>query len=65
MGFIEELLKNKEELLTKFLSIIEGKETKANVNLEGVEFKIGKTSVQLNGNVEFTVVPSFGKKKGK
>jgi hypothetical protein len=62
MGMIEEILKNKEELLTKFLSIVEGKETKANVNLDGVEFKVGKTSVQLNGNVEFTVIPSFKKK---
>lgn len=63
MGVIEEILSNKEELLTKFLSIIEGKETKANVSLDGIKFKVGKTSVELNGNVEFTVVPSFGKKK--
>lgn len=63
MGLVEEIIKNKEELLVKFLSIIEGKETKANVNLDGIEFKVGKTSVQLNGSVEFTVVPSFGKKK--
>jgi hypothetical protein len=63
MGVIEEILKNKEDLLTKFLSIVEGKETKANVNLDGIEFKVGKTSVQLNGTVEFTVVPSFGKGK--
>jgi hypothetical protein len=63
MGMIEEVLKNKEELLTKFLSIVEGKETKANVSLDGIEFKVGNTAVQLNGNVEFTVVPSFGKKK--
>jgi hypothetical protein len=63
MGVIEEILKNKEDLLIKFLSIVEGKETKANVNLDGIEFKVGKTSVQLNGNIEFTVVPSFGKRK--
>lgn len=63
MGVIEEILKNKEDLLTKFLSIVEGKETKANVNLDGIEFKVGKTSVQLNGNIEFTLVPSFGKGK--
>ena len=58
MGFIEELVKNKEELLVKFLSILEGKETSASVNLDGVQFRVGKTAVQLNGQVEFTVVPS-------
>lgn len=63
MGMIEEILKNKEELLIKFMSIVEGKETSANVNLDGVEFKVGKTKIQLNGNVEFTVVPSFRKNK--
>jgi hypothetical protein len=65
MGIVEELLKNKEELLVKFLSLMEGKETKANVNLDGVKFKVGKTSVELNGNIMFTVVPSAGKGKKK
>jgi len=65
MGVVEDMLKNKEELLIKFLSIIEGKETKANINLEGVEFKVGKTKIQLDGKIEFTVVPSFGKGKKK
>jgi hypothetical protein len=58
MGFIEEILKNKEELLVKFLSIIEGKETSANVNLDGIKFDIGGTAVKVDGNVEFTVVPT-------
>ncbi|MCD6496499.1 MAG: hypothetical protein J7K54_04480 [Candidatus Aenigmarchaeota archaeon] len=57
MGFIEEIVKNKEELLVKFLSIIEGKETSANVSLDGITFDIGGTKVKLEGNVEFTVVP--------
>jgi hypothetical protein len=63
MGIFEELVENKEELLVKFLSIIEGKETKANVKLDGVKFKVGKTSVELNGSIEFTVVPGGRKKK--
>ena len=63
MGILEEIAKNKEELLLKFLSIMEGKETKANVNLDGVEFKVGNTSVALDGNIELTVVPFMKKKK--
>ena len=63
MGFIEELIKNKEELMIKFLGILEGKETKANVNLDGVRFMLGGSEVKLEGNVEFTVVPFKEKKK--
>jgi hypothetical protein len=63
MGFIEEIVKNKEELLVKFLSIVEGKETSANVCLDGIQFDVGGTKVKVDGNVEFTVVPFKGKKK--
>ena len=62
MGFVEELLKNKEELLVKFLSIVEGKETSANVSLDGIKFDIGGTEVNVNGNIEFTLVPPKKKK---
>ena len=62
MGFIEELLKNKEELLVKFLNIVEGKETSANVRLDGINFDVGGTKVKVDGNVVFTVVPPKKKK---
>ena len=62
MGFVEELLKNKEELLVKFLSIVEGKETSANVSLDGIKFDVGGTVVKVDGNIEFTVVPPKKKK---
>ena len=65
MGFIEEVAKNKEELILKFLSIIEGKETKARVNLDGVSFKVAGTEVRLDGDVEFTVMPFQDRKKKK
>ena len=57
MGIVEEILKNKEELLIKFLEIMEGKESKAKVNLDGVEFTVGKSTVKLQGHVEFTFIP--------
>ncbi len=59
---IEEIIKNKEEFLIKILEIMEGKETRTKINLNGVEFKIGGTKVKMNGNIEFVVVP-FEKKK--
>ena len=64
MGVLEEVLKNKEEFLVKFLSIVEGRETSAKISLDGVQFKIGKTTVKMDGQVVLTVVPfSKGKKK--
>ena len=46
----------------KVMQILEGKETKTKVNLDGVEFNIGNSKVSVHGNVEFTIVP-FVKKK--
>lgn len=57
MGFIEEIIKNKEEILIKILQVVEGKETGVRVNLDGVKFKIGDTEVKLSGDVEFTFIP--------
>ena len=62
MGVFEEIVKNKEELFMKILQILEGKETKTRVNLDGVEFKLGNSKVKVNGNVEFTIVPFIKKK---
>ena len=62
MGVLEDMVKNKEEFLAKLLEILEGKETKTKINLNGVEFKIGSSKVKVSGNVEFVIVP-FDKKK--
>jgi hypothetical protein len=62
MGVFDEIVKNKEELFLKILQILEGKETKTKINLDGVEFNIGKSKIKVNGDVEFTIVP-FAKKK--
>lgn len=59
---IEEIIKNKEEFLLKLLEILEGKETKTKINLNGVEFKVGTSKIKVNGNIEFIIVP-FEKKK--
>lgn len=62
MGIIEELLQNKEELIIKFLQIVEGKEARAKVNLDGVTFHVGNSAVKLDGAVEFTLIPVENKK---
>ena len=61
MGVIEEVLKNKEESLVALLKVLEGKETKARVDLDGIKFKIGSSAVKMEGSVEFTFVPLEGK----
>ena len=62
MGVFDEIVKNKEELFMKILQILEGKETKTKINLDGVEFNLGNSKISVNGDVEFTIVP-FVKKK--
>ena len=63
MGIFEEIIKNKEELFIKFLQVIEGKETGVKVNLDGVKFKIGNSTIKLSGEVEFMLIPFKNKKK--
>ena len=63
MGLLEEILKNKEEILVSFLNVLEGKETRAKVNLDGIEFHVGKSAIKLNGEVEFTFIPLEERKK--
>ncbi len=62
MGVFEEIVKNKEEFIAKIFQILEGKETKTKINLDGVEFNIGNSKVKVDGSIEFVIVP-FAKKK--
>jgi hypothetical protein len=62
---LEQVLKNNEDLIIRFLEILQGKETKARVNLDGMKFRIGKTDVLVNGTVELSVVPSKANDKKK
>ncbi len=65
MGVIEELVKNKEEILVSFLKILEGKEARTKVNLNGVEFKVGDSLVKMNGSIEFVFIPIEDKEKSE
>jgi hypothetical protein len=62
MGMMEDVLKNKEELILKFLDVLQGKEATARVKLDGVKFSIGKTTIKLSGEVDLTFVPPKPKK---
>jgi hypothetical protein len=62
MGFMEEIVKNKEELVIKFLEVLQGKEATAKVNLDGVKFNVGAVTIKLSGEVDFTFVPPKPKK---
>jgi len=62
MGLTEEILRNKEELIIKLLDVLQGKEATARVKLDGVKFNIGKVTIKLSGEVDFTFVPPRSKK---
>ena len=57
MGIVEEILQNKEEIVVALLKVLEGKEARARVVLDGVEFHVGKSTVKMGGAIEFTFVP--------
>lgn len=57
MGVIEEIIKNKEDILVAFLKVLEGKEARAKVSLNGVKFKAGKSAVKMEGEIIFTFIP--------
>ncbi|MBI4163442.1 MAG: hypothetical protein HY512_01150 [Candidatus Aenigmarchaeota archaeon] len=67
MDILQELLKNKEQMLLKVLDYMEGRETSTKLNLSGMQFNLGNTLVKLNGEVEITVVrqKQEPKKKGR
>jgi len=58
---IEELLGKNSEIIAKIFDLIEGREVKTRINLDGVTFTIGKTKINLSGEVEFGLLR---KKKG-
>ena len=62
MGIVEEIVKNKEELILNFLNVVSGKEASAKVNLDGVAFNMGKSKIKLEGQITFTLVPEVKKK---
>lgn len=62
-GMIEEILKNKEELIVALFKVLEGKEARARVKLDGVKFNIGKSAVRMEGSIEFTLIPVEERKK--
>jgi hypothetical protein len=64
MGVVEEILKNKEDIIVALLKVIEGKEARARVSLDGVKFHVGKSTVKMSGAIEFTFVP-LEEKPGK
>lgn len=56
MGFFEDLLEDNIELLQKLVTLMEGKEAKADIKLDGVKFDVGQTEVKLGGTVKVTIV---------
>jgi len=54
---LEKVLKDKEELIETILKLLEGKEAKATLNLNGIKFMVGKSSVSMSGKIEFVFVP--------
>jgi len=62
MGVFEEMIQNKDELIAKILQLLQGREAKTKINLDGVEFKIGDVALKVDGKIDITIAP-FAKKE--
>ena len=62
VGVFDEVVKNKEELLLKFFNILQGREAKTKLMLDGIELDFGKGKVKVDGSVELTFTPLSKKK---
>ncbi|MBI4173298.1 MAG: hypothetical protein HY519_01115 [Candidatus Aenigmarchaeota archaeon] len=60
-----DLIRDKEQLMNAVLKVLEGKEAKATLNLDGVHIHLGTSSVELNGKVQMTFIPGEPAKKKK
>jgi len=62
-GVVEEIIKNKEEIIEKVITLLEGKETNTSLNLDNIKFTIAKNiEVTVDGKINFTITPIKKKK---
>lgn len=54
---LEDILKDKEELINTMLKLLEGREARATLDLDGISFKLGKSTVAVNGKLQLTFIP--------
>lgn len=54
---IEDILKDKEELINTVLKLLEGREAKATLDLDGISFRVGKSTVAVDGKLQLTFIP--------
>jgi len=57
MMALEDILKDKEELINTMLKLLEGREARATLDLDGISFKLGKSTVAVNGKLQLTFIP--------
>jgi len=62
-GVVEEIIKNKEEIIEKVITLLEGKETNTSLNLDNIKFTIAKNiEITVDGKINFTITPLKKKK---
>ena len=57
MGLLEQMLTENRTVIEAFLKLLEGKESKAKIDLAGVKFNIGKSVVKAEGTLSLTLIP--------
>lgn len=65
MTLVDELIKNKEEILIKILQFLEGKEAATKISLHDMKFTVSNMLVKLNGEIEVSAMRLDVDKKKK
>jgi hypothetical protein len=64
MGFLEDILKGREEMIISALKVLEGRKASVKVDLDGVQFEISRgIRARLSGQVRITVLPEKHRKR--
>lgn len=56
MGTLDEILSGKGGTLAKLFDLMEGREVRTVLDLNDVQFRVGKNTIRLKGEIELTVV---------
>jgi hypothetical protein len=51
-----------EEFVMKILKFLEGKQTKTEINLDGIELDVGDSKIKVDGRIDLKLTPIRKKK---
>ncbi len=63
-NLIEKFLEDNSDVIVKVLRILEGKSASARIKLDGMQFDIGDSKIEIRGEIDLVFIPDKKKSKG-